>query len=113
MIKPARASLIAALFLLASAPAARAEGPSHPYLARTAAQMRATIDLRPTVPTARRLAAPAVTNAELPKGGQKRTGAVLMIVGAAGLVTGLIVDEPIVTIAGAGVGGYGLYLYLK
>jgi hypothetical protein len=36
-----------------------------------------------------------------------------MIVGAAGIVTGVIVDESIVTIAGAGVGGYGLYLYLK
>jgi hypothetical protein len=113
MIKHAPASLIAAVLLLTSASAVRAEGPPHPYQARTAAQMRASVDLRPTVPTAHFLTAPAVTNAELPKGGQKRTGAVLMIVGAAGLVTGLIVDEPIVTIAGAGVGGYGLYLYLK
>jgi hypothetical protein len=40
-------------------------------------------------------------------------GQVLMIVGGAGIVTGLIVDEPIITIAGAGVGGYGLYLYLR
>jgi hypothetical protein len=43
----------------------------------------------------------------------RRTGRALMIVGAAGIVTGVIVDESIVTIAGAGVGGYGLYLYLK
>jgi hypothetical protein len=43
----------------------------------------------------------------------RRTARALMIVGAAGIVTGLIVDESIVTIAGAGVGGYGLYLYLR
>jgi len=43
----------------------------------------------------------------------RRTGRALMIVGVAGIVTGLIVDESIVTIAGAGVGGYGLYLYLR
>ena len=43
----------------------------------------------------------------------KRTGRALMIVGAAGIVTGIIVDESIVTIAGAGVGGYGLFLYLR
>jgi hypothetical protein len=43
----------------------------------------------------------------------KRTGTALMIVGAAGIVTGLVVDESIITIAGAGVGGYGLFLYLR
>ena len=42
-----------------------------------------------------------------------RTGTALMVVGAAGIVTGLVVDESIITIAGAGVGGYGLYLYLR
>jgi hypothetical protein len=36
-----------------------------------------------------------------------------MIVGGAGIVTGLLVDESLVTIAGAAVGGYGLYLYLR
>jgi len=113
MIKPARASLMAAALLLASAPAVRAEDPPQPHLFATTAQLRATVDLRPTAPAASLLPAPVVTNVDLPKRGQKRTGAVLMIVGAAGLVTGLIVDEPIVTIAGAGVGGYGLYLYLK
>ncbi|HEY7462638.1 MAG TPA: hypothetical protein VIC59_12310 [Gemmatimonadota bacterium] len=44
---------------------------------------------------------------------EKRTGTALMIVGAAGIVTGLVVDESIITIAGAGVGGYGLFLYLR
>jgi len=43
----------------------------------------------------------------------KRQGEILMIVGAAGIVTGLLVDEGLVTIAGAAVGGFGLYLYLR
>jgi hypothetical protein len=45
--------------------------------------------------------------------GNKRQGEILMIVGAAGILTGLLVDEDLVTIAGAGVGGFGLYLYLQ
>jgi hypothetical protein len=43
----------------------------------------------------------------------KRQGEILMIVGAAGIITGLLVDEGVVTIAGAVVGGLGLYLYLQ
>jgi hypothetical protein len=45
--------------------------------------------------------------------GNRRQGEILMIVGAAGIVTGLLVDEGLVTIAGAVVGGLGLYLYLQ
>lgn len=37
----------------------------------------------------------------------------LMIVGAAGIITGLAVDEDIITIAGAAAAGIGLYLYLR
>ncbi len=40
-------------------------------------------------------------------------GVVLMIVGGAGIVLGALIEEDIVTIAGAGVGLYGLYLYLR
>lgn len=36
-----------------------------------------------------------------------------MIVGGAAILTGLLVDESSITIAGAAVGGYGLYLYLR
>ena len=36
-----------------------------------------------------------------------------MIAGAAALVTGLIIDEDVVTIAGAVAAGVGLFLYLK
>lgn len=45
-------------------------------------------------------------------GGSRREGTVLMIVGAAGIITGLIIDESVVTILGVGVAGVGLYLYL-
>lgn len=46
-------------------------------------------------------------------GGTRREGRVLMIVGVAGIVTGLIIDEDLVTFAGIGVAGFGLYLYLN
>jgi hypothetical protein len=49
----------------------------------------------------------------LERSGNRRQGEILMIVGAAGIVTGLLVDEDLVTIAGAAVGGFGLYLYLQ
>jgi hypothetical protein len=45
--------------------------------------------------------------------GKRSQGEILMIVGAAGIVTGLLVDEALITIAGAAVGGFGLYLYLQ
>jgi hypothetical protein len=45
--------------------------------------------------------------------GSRKEGLALMIVGAAGIVTGLIIDEPAVTIISAGVGGLGLYLYIR
>jgi hypothetical protein len=45
--------------------------------------------------------------------GGKGTATALMIVGAAALVTGLIIEEDGLTIAGAIVGLVGLYLHLK
>jgi hypothetical protein len=36
-----------------------------------------------------------------------------MLVGAAGMVTGLVIDEPAVTILSAGVGGLGLHFHLQ
>jgi hypothetical protein len=45
--------------------------------------------------------------------GSRHTGEVLMLVGGAGIVVGVLTDESVITIAGAGVGGYGLYLYLR
>lgn len=44
---------------------------------------------------------------------KRREGEILMIVGGAGIVLGLLTDEDLITIAGAVVGGFGLYLYLQ
>jgi hypothetical protein len=43
----------------------------------------------------------------------RRDGEVLMIVGGAVILTGILADEGLITIAGAAIGGYGLYLYLR
>jgi len=40
-------------------------------------------------------------------------GEVLMIVGAAGIVTGILIDEGLISFAGAAIGLYGLYLHLR
>jgi hypothetical protein len=40
-------------------------------------------------------------------------GVALMIVGAAAMVTGLLIEESLITILGAGTGLVGLYLYLR
>jgi hypothetical protein len=57
---------------------------------------------------------PSAVDAAVKIGRRGRQEAVaLMVVGAAGVVTGLIADESILIIAGAGVGGFGLYLYLR
>lgn len=45
--------------------------------------------------------------------GSRRTGEVLMIVGGAGFVAGLLADEDVLTISGAILGCYGLFLYLR
>ena len=43
----------------------------------------------------------------------RHEGTVLMIVGGAGILAGLLLEESIITIAGAGVAGVGLYFYLR
>ena len=40
-------------------------------------------------------------------------GVALMLVGAAGVVTGLLLEESIITVLGAGTGLVGLYLFLR
>ena len=42
----------------------------------------------------------------------RHTGVTLMVVGLAGVLTGLLVDESAITVAGAIVGGVGLFMYL-
>jgi hypothetical protein len=82
-------------------------------IAPSPAELSATAALRPVsvAPGAidpQRL----MVSAETARGG-RRQGEILMIVGGAGILTGLLVDESLITIAGAAVGGYGLYLYLR
>ncbi len=45
--------------------------------------------------------------------GTRREGVTLMIVGAAGMLTGLLIDESAITILSAGLAGLGLYLYIR
>jgi hypothetical protein len=78
-----------------------------PEILSAAAQLR----LPASVPAGR--VTPAGERMTQENRGDRRQGEILMIVGAAGIVTGLLVDEDLVTIAGAAVGGFGLYLYLQ
>jgi len=43
----------------------------------------------------------------------RKPGVALMIVGGAGIVVGSLIDSGLITVAGAGVGLFGLYLYLR
>ncbi len=83
--------------------------------AAASSQMEATARLQASAPA--ELAAEAVPTpneaALVASSGDSHTGEVLMIVGAAGLITGLIIDEDGLTVAGAIVGLVGLYMYLK
>ena len=102
------------LFALATAPsqvAAQAAAP--PHIAPSPEAVAATARLRwmgsqPLAPER-----PFEMPVTIQTRGDKRRGEILMIVGAAGIVTGLLVDEGLVTIAGAAVGGFGLYRYLR
>ncbi len=92
--------------LVGQAPSARLIAPGYDALA-AATELR----MAPGRPAeTAQLAGATITSR---RGGGRRQGEILMIVGAAGIVTGLLVDEDLITIAGAGVGGFGLYLYLQ
>jgi hypothetical protein len=101
--------LVVALFV----PLRAAEAQARPSrsLRPTAEQLAATAQLYPP-------ARPAADQTSLLvaapyQRGTPRQGVVLMIVGVAGMITGLIIEEPAVTILSAVVGGVGLYLYLR
>ncbi len=93
---------------------ARAQSAEGHLLTASPALLRSAAALRPSVAPPVAEAPPLSGVAELRalSANKRRQGEIFMIVGAAGIVTGLLVDEDIVTIAGAGVGGYGLFLYL-
>ena len=88
---------------------------THPGLSASLPQLAALALLGPPA-TGGAVAIPGPDVAalgSLARRGGRQKGEVLMIVGVAGLVTGLLIDEDIVTIAGAGVAGVGLYFYLS
>lgn len=90
-----------------------AQGSGIARIAPTAAELTATAALRPA--SAARLdvtSSSLVAEVAAARGG-RRQGEILMIVGGAGILTGLLVDESLVTIAGLAVAGYGLYVYLS
>jgi hypothetical protein len=83
--------------------------------AAASSQMEATARLQASAPAEVTAEVTPMPNeaALVASSGDSHTGEVLMIVGAAGLITGLIIDEDGLTVAGAIVGLVGLYLYLK
>ena len=110
-----RSTLVGALVVLAVA-APRTLLAQHADFARIApssAELMVTAGLRPVSMAPLAVDPPRlVASAETARAG-RRQGEILMIVGGAGILTGLLVDESLITIAGAAVGGYGLYLYLR
>jgi hypothetical protein len=111
-----RLVLITGLALLgfAAAPShAAAQAAGVMQIAPSPETLNAVARLRLPAPVPAGLVAPAGERMTLERSGNRRQGEILMIVGAAGIVTGLLVDEDLVTIAGAAVGGFGLYLYLQ
>jgi hypothetical protein len=103
-----------ALFGLTAAPRnAAAQSAGAELIAPSPEILSAAAQLRLSAPQSAGLVVPAGARIKQGRRGDRRQGEILMIVGAAGIVTGLLVDEDLVTIAGAAVGGFGLYLYLQ
>lgn len=101
--------LAAAVLLPPKVVAAQAD--ATPGLRATPAQFAATAALQPDVGLSGAARASLVDDPY--QHGTRTEGVALMVVGLAGIVTGLVVDEPFITIIGAGVGGLGLYFYLR
>lgn len=111
-----RLMLVAALAALAVEASPRslpAQSPGTALIAPSSAELRATAALRPMPTVSFAGSQPSlVAQVENVRGG-RRQGEILMIVGGAVILTGLLVEESLVTIGGVVVGGYGLYLYLR
>ncbi|MEP6571201.1 MAG: hypothetical protein ABJD11_00845 [Gemmatimonadota bacterium] len=90
---------------------AQAQAPGTGSMRASYAQLSSSADLRP--PLMVEASQPNLMGRDPYQHGTRREGAALLIVGLAGIATGLIVNEPAVTIISAGVGGLGLYLYLR
>lgn len=104
-------SVLLAGVLLVPLGSASAQMASPVGLQLSTGQLTALATLRPEANLASQRSSAVVV--DVYQHGGRHEGMALMLVGAAGIVTGLVVNEPIVTVASAGVGGVGLYLYLR
>lgn len=104
---------LVALAVVASPRSLPAQNPGVTLIAPTSAGLKATAALIPVRTTSFAVAQPSLVPQVASARGGRRQGEILMIVGGAVILTGLLVDESLVTIAGVAVGGYGLYLYLR
>jgi hypothetical protein len=84
-----------------------------PSLAVTPAQAAAAASLLAVPENEAEALAAATFGLEAVQSSSKRQGTILMIVGGAAFVIGLIAEEEIVWIPGLAVGLFGLYKYLK
>jgi hypothetical protein len=104
-------SVLLTVTLIVPLQSANAQAPVSISLGASTVQLAAAAELRsPVIATTQQQ--PLLVNDPY-RHGTRREGMALMIVGAAGLITGLLIDEPAVTIISAGVGGLGLYFYLR
>jgi hypothetical protein len=107
---PAMAPVLGLAFLICSPAAAQSPAAWHPQPTAITAAL-ATPEAPPLLGQYQQLDQPVIRIDE--RRPHHSEAVALMIVGAAGLVTGLLVDEDILVIAGAGVAGVGLYMYLR
>lgn len=107
-------SSLALAVVLAGGLSAQAIAPTPPKVA--APFVVAPMPTRLAVPSASAaVAEELVRDVRLPAAARAGRGqsSTLMIVGGAAIVTGLLLDEGVITFVGAGVWLYGLYLYLR
>ncbi|MEI2720755.1 MAG: hypothetical protein V9E87_11545 [Gemmatimonadales bacterium] len=106
-----------ALIVLSAANLSAQElAPATPRAAPAASFAVTPMPARLAAPSASALvAAELVKDVRLPAVARAGRGqsSTLMIVGGAAIVTGLLLDEGVITFVGAGVWLYGLYLYLR
>jgi hypothetical protein len=91
----------------------RAQSPVASSVTPTPDQLRSAARLHPDHRLALDFEHPDVGDYVHSRRPSRRQGETLMIVGGAGILVGLLADEALITIAGAAVGGYGLYVYLQ
>ncbi len=102
--------LVAAALAPSRADAQAVNGPARIAVASAAPEWLAGAPAEAPAVAAREVAPEALVAV---RRADRHTGVTLMVVGLAGVLTGLIVDESAITVAGAIVGGVGLFMYLN